>query len=162
MTPMIDVVFQLLVFFLFSFKIVPTEGEIGVNMPPPTVGAKPKSDEIELTEKVRIRLRAGDDGDLVAISVGENDIGDSLSGLTQLLRENIIGPAGSADDAEVEIDADRHLLYHFIVRATNAIQRAGIKKINFTDPFAPPTKKDKPTANDVIRRHFSGNDMRYP
>jgi biopolymer transport protein ExbD len=142
MTPMIDVVFQLLVFFLFTFKIVPTEGEIGVNMPPIAAGAKPKSDDIEITEKVKIKLRASDDGALIAIIVGENEIGENPSALTQLLRETVVGPGGAAPDAEVEIDGDRRLLYHFVIRVTNAVQRAGIKKINFTDPLAVPAKSE--------------------
>jgi biopolymer transport protein ExbD len=140
MTPMIDVVFQLLVFFLFTFKIVPVEGEIGVNMPPLAAGAKPKSEDIEITEKVKIKLRASDDGALIGIIVGENEIGDTPAALTQLLRDSVVGPGGAAPDAEVEIDADRRLLYHFVIRVTNAVQRAGIRKINFTDPLAAPTK----------------------
>jgi biopolymer transport protein ExbD len=136
MTPMIDVVFQLLVFFLFTFKIVPVEGEIGVNMPPLAAGAKPKSDDIEITEKVKIKLQSSDDGALIGIIVGENEIGENPTALTQLLRESVVGPGGKASDAEVEIDGDRRLLYHFVIRVTNAVQRAGIKKINFTDPLA--------------------------
>lgn len=136
MTPMIDVVFQLLVFFLFSFKIVPVEGEIGVNMPPLAAGAKPRSDDIEITEKVKIKLRSSDDGALIGIIVGENEIGENPSALTQLLRDSVVGPGGKASDAEVEIDGDRRLLYFFVIRVTNAVQRSGIKKINFTDPLA--------------------------
>ncbi len=138
MTPMIDVVFQLLVFFLFSFKIVPVEGEIGVNMPPVAAGAKPKSDDIELTEKVKIKLRSTDDGALIGIIVGENEIGENPAALTQVLKDSVVGPGGKASDAEVEIDGDRRLLYFFVIRVTNAVQRAGIKKINFTDPLAAP------------------------
>ena len=151
MTPMIDVVFQLLVFFLFSFKIVPVEGEVGVNMPPITAGAKPKSDEIELTEKVKIKLRASEEGRLINIRLGENQIGGDyidegqltsvMQSLTQVLRESVVGASGKSEEAEVEIDADRQLLYHFVIRVTNAIQRAGIKKINFTDPFTAPPKQ---------------------
>ena len=33
MTPMIDVVFQLLAFFVLTFRIVSPEGEFGVTMP---------------------------------------------------------------------------------------------------------------------------------
>ncbi len=33
MTPMIDIVFLLLVFFLFSFKIVVQEGDFNIRMP---------------------------------------------------------------------------------------------------------------------------------
>ncbi len=136
MTPMIDVVFQLLVFFLFSFKVVPVEGEVAVNMPPALAGAKPKSDDIDVTEKVKIKLSAGEDGALIGIRVGDNDLGENPPALTQFLRDTVVGPTGKADDSEVEIDADRHLLYHFVIRVTNAIQRAGINKINFTDPLA--------------------------
>jgi len=133
---MIDVVFQLLVFFLFTFKIVPVEGEIGVNMPPITAGAKPKSEEIELVEKVKIILRSGEDGSLVRILLGENEVGENPSALTLVLRDSVVGLSGKASDVEVEIDADPRLLYHFVIRVTNAIQRAGIQKINFTDPIA--------------------------
>ena len=33
MTPMIDVVFQLLVFFLFTFRIATQEGDFNIKMP---------------------------------------------------------------------------------------------------------------------------------
>ena len=33
MTPMIDIVFQLLVFFIMSFKIVAQEGDFNIKMP---------------------------------------------------------------------------------------------------------------------------------
>ncbi len=58
MTPMIDVVFQLLVFFLFTFKIAPVEGEIGVNMPAITAGSAESKDDVTV-EKVPIKLVAG-------------------------------------------------------------------------------------------------------
>ena len=33
MTPMIDIVFQLLIFFIMTFKIVAQEGDFNINMP---------------------------------------------------------------------------------------------------------------------------------
>ena len=33
MTPMIDIVFQLLIFFVFTFKIVLPEGDFNIRMP---------------------------------------------------------------------------------------------------------------------------------
>ena len=136
MTPMIDVVFQLLVFFLFSFKIVLVEGEIGVNMPPITAGARPQSEDVQPTEKVKIKLSSAEDGALIRVRAGDNDLGDSPSAITPYLKQHFVGPGGKADEVEVEIDADRRLLYHFVIRVTNAIQAAGVKKIDFTDPMA--------------------------
>ena len=135
MTPMIDVVFQLLVFFLFTFKIVPIEGEIGVNMPPMTAGSTTEEPEIDPEEKIKIKLRASEEGRLIAIVVGDNPIGTELKVLRQLLRDQFVGPGGKADEVEVEIDADRQLLYLYLIHVTNAIQQAGIRKINFTDPL---------------------------
>lgn len=136
MTPMIDVVFQLLVFFLFTFKIIPIEGEFGVNMPPITSGAQPQSDSVILIEKLRIGLRATPEGALNDIVLGENQLGADIPVLTQYLREFFVGPTGHADDVEVEIDADRQLRYHYVIRVISAVKRAGIRKINFTDPLA--------------------------
>lgn len=138
MTPMIDVVFQLLVFFLFTLKFVPVEGEIAVEMPPITSGSAPDSDELDLTERVRIRLTAAPNGQLAGIRLGENQLGADPAALTDELRSAFAGPAGMADGVEVEIDADRNLKYRYVVRGTNAVMRAGIEKIDFTDPMLRP------------------------
>jgi biopolymer transport protein ExbD len=42
MTPMIDIVFQLMVFFVFTFKIALPEGDFNVRMPA-QAGADPQS-----------------------------------------------------------------------------------------------------------------------
>lgn len=134
MTPMIDVVFQLLVFFLFSFKILPEEGEIAVNMPPMQSGAAAKSQEVDVSEKVKIRLRAAGGGQLDSIGVGEAALGSNPQALTDFLKQHFAG--ANMKEAEVEVDADRRLQYFYLIRCANAIQAAGIRKINFTDNAA--------------------------
>jgi biopolymer transport protein ExbD len=133
MTPMIDVVFQLLIFFLFSFKIVPVEGEIGVNMPPITSGSAKVSDDVDPVEKARIRLVASESGELANILLGEKALGIDAVALTTELKQSFVGAGGKAGDVEVEVDADRTLRYFYVIRVTNAIMRAGIEKINFAD-----------------------------
>jgi biopolymer transport protein ExbD len=148
MTPMIDVVFQLLVFFLFTFKIAPVEGEIGVHMPPITAGSAADTSEVA-TEKVPIRLRAGAGGRLETIELGERLLGGGESGLTQLaqtLRDTYGGPNAQPGEVEVEIDADRPLQYVWVIRATNAVMSAGIDAINFRDPkLSPSARSNVPT-----------------
>jgi len=52
MAPMIDVVFQLLIFFMLTLKIVAPEGDFDINMP---MGAGAPSDELPpLDLKVRL------------------------------------------------------------------------------------------------------------
>jgi len=141
MTPMIDVVFQLLVFFLFTFKIVPVEGEIGVNMPPLNTGAAPQTEQSEPLDVVPIKLKSDPNGRLASIVLGQNNLGTSFQKLFQTLKDTYVGPAEKVEDVQVEIDADRRLLYHYVIRATNAIQLAGINQINFRDPLARPAGK---------------------
>lgn len=140
MTPMIDVVFQLLVFFLFTFKIVPVEGEIGVNMPPITVGSAANKEDSDV-ERIIVYLAAGGGGVLEDVVFGENSLGSGEAGLralSDLLKETFGGLGGPVDDVEIEIDAERTLKYHWVIRATNAIMYAGIANINFTDPKLEP------------------------
>ncbi|HEX5446496.1 MAG TPA: biopolymer transporter ExbD, partial [Pirellulales bacterium] len=56
MTPMIDIVFQLLTFFVMSFKIVTQEGDFNIKMPLAAPGSS-SSDEPPLPP-IRIRLTA--------------------------------------------------------------------------------------------------------
>jgi biopolymer transport protein ExbD len=140
MTPMIDVVFQLLVFFLFTFKIAPVEGEIGVNMPAITAGSADSKEDVTV-EKVPIRLVAGSGGKLEEVRLGDRSLGEgegALRSLSQTLRETYAGPAGKVEDVQVEVDADRPLRYVWVIRATNAIMFAGIDAINFRDPKIDP------------------------
>lgn len=136
MTPMIDVVFQLLIFFLFTFRIVPVEGEIAVRMAPTTVGAAPSdAAPLDLTERIRVRVTAKADGEIAGLHIGEIQIGPDPRSLTQKLRETFVGPLGEAGDLEVEIDADRALRYRHLIRVTNAIMSAGVSKIDFAEPI---------------------------
>ncbi len=45
MTPMIDIVFQLMTFFLFSIKTVDTEGSFTIKMPTPSKSVSDPLDE---------------------------------------------------------------------------------------------------------------------
>ena len=63
MTAMIDVVFQLLIFFVMTFKIVLPEGDFNIRMPL-AAESRPPSEPDE-TPTLNLRLRSnGDDGTL--------------------------------------------------------------------------------------------------
>ena len=146
MTPMLDMIFQLLIFFILTFKPVVDEGQFGVNMSSlpggqsslPTMvpgmgedtGAEPK--DIQFIPPLRIRLVGGPDGTLAP---GGVVLGDRpLQSMEYLLFELRSMVRGSPEDFEVVIEADSKLQYQYVVQAVNSISHAGVKKINFGTP----------------------------
>ncbi len=121
-TPMIDVVFLLLIFFMLTLKIVEPEGDFQINMP---IAAPEQSEETEIElPDIRIRLVANSDGSLKQILFGERSLGTGKAAFQKLNREilKIIGFPGNPETAEseVEIDADFNLHYENIVSAVSA------------------------------------------
>jgi biopolymer transport protein ExbD len=146
MTPMLDMIFQLLVFFIITFNPVVYEGQFGVNMsslpggtsslPPlvPGMGddTRTETNDIQFIPPLRIRLVGGPDGNLApgGIVLGDRPL-QSMAYLLSELRSMV---RGSPDDFEVVIEADSKLHYQYVMQAVNSISHAGVKKINFGTP----------------------------
>ena len=145
MTPMIDVVFQLMSFFMCSLKIVAPEGDFDIRMPLGKSAAAVVDDQ--QVPPIRVKLSAGGDGSLASISMNGNPIADFDE-----LRKKVVslvgknrGPDSIADKTEVELDCEYGLKYVNVVRAITAVSGSVqdgqivelIKKIKFTPPKAP-------------------------
>ena len=144
MTPMIDIVFQILVFFIMSFKIVTPEGDFNIKMP---LAAQAEGPVDDLLPPIRVRLIAGADGQLEGIQFGER----GLSGFDELTREILaiigsdIGAGSLAESAEVELDVDYNLRYEHVIEAITAVSGRVegddivrmIEKIKFAPPRPP-------------------------
>jgi biopolymer transport protein ExbD len=140
MTPMIDVVFQLLTFFMLTLKTVITEGDFDIRMP---LGPAQGAVDDDPVPPVRVRITAGADGERTGIAMNGTPVADFDD-----LRRRIIdlvgsGPGSMADRAEVELDCDYQLKYVNVVNAISAVsgmvQPDGtvtelIKKIKLTPP----------------------------
>lgn len=126
MTPMIDVVFQLLTFFMFTLRPVVHEGQFAVNMS--TGGAAaPEVEEFKLPPLV-VHLKATEDGELASILLGDRlmrNFGD-LGIQVQTLSGGAMG-----EEIEAEIHADDALHYTHLISAVNTLTAAKISKINF-------------------------------
>ena len=74
MTPMIDIVFQLLIFFIMTFKIIAPEGDFNIKMPlnAPSEGLP---DDNQLPP-MKVRLRATASGRLASIQLGQRTLPD--------------------------------------------------------------------------------------
>jgi biopolymer transport protein ExbD len=120
MTPMIDIVFQLLAFFIMTLKIVTLEGDFNVKMPSPAREGPTTAPDLP---PMVIRLRADDAGNLTGIAL-EGNAFRSFAELNRRIIEivgNERGPGSLAESAEVEIDADYHLKYQHTVEAITAV-----------------------------------------
>lgn len=134
MTPMIDVVFQLLIFFMFTFKIVTVEGEFAITMPAAEQGsAAPTSENITALPDIQVQLLAGENGDLAAIQVGDTNV-KSMDELAATLKAIVGDDPQMAGDVEMKIIAPDNLKYGNVVAAINAAARVKIQKIKFTPP----------------------------
>lgn len=148
MTPMIDIVFQLLVFFIMTFKIVLPEGDFNIRMP---AAASTRAAQPSESPLLNLRLVANDDGSLGRLQLGDLSFGNQPDSFRRLhahirgLLDDSAGP-GLASDQEIEIDADYHLRYEMVMRAITAItgyidasgqRHALIERIRFK-PNKPP------------------------
>jgi biopolymer transport protein ExbD len=143
MTPMIDIVFQLLTFFIMTFKIATVEGDFSIKMPlaAPSQG---QPDPEQLLPPIRIRITAGADGGYSSIRLGERTLGS----FEQLHNEIISivgtdsGPGSLAEAAEVELDVDYNLRYEYVISAVTAVsgrvEQGRIIKLIEKVKFAPP------------------------
>ena len=131
MTPMIDIVFQLLVFFIMTFKIVTAEGDFSIKMPQAYESGDP-SDDQPLVVVVTITARAdGGLGDVIWASeskpLGEdapyrNDpFGELRYRIRQYVNDDGTGKSTAAE-TEVELDCDRTLHFQHVMSAITHIK----------------------------------------
>lgn len=122
MTPMIDIVFQLLIFFLFTFKIAAQEGDFNIKMPLSAPQAGRPDDS--LLPPLKLRLLADENGRLQADGIQLNDRVfpdfDDLHVYIRSLVGDAAGP-GSSGDLEIEIDCDYQLRYADTIAAVTAV-----------------------------------------
>jgi biopolymer transport protein ExbD len=144
MTPMIDIVFQLNIFFLFTFKIVLPEGDFNIRMPS---AAAARTMEVNEIPPMTLAMKTAPDGKLADLRLNNKSFGngrDAFARLHQQIRGmvNDAGGPGTASDMEVEIDADYDLNYEYVMRAITAITgfiengepHKLIERVKFTPP----------------------------
>jgi biopolymer transport protein ExbD len=140
MTPMIDVVFQLLTFFMLTLKSVIPEGDFDIRMPLGAAAAAAPDDQ--LVPPIRVKMTAAADGRLAGMTMNGSPVRDFADLRTKVV--SIVGtdtgPNSLAENTEVELDCDYGLSYENVVQAITAVSgmvRDGqvvelIKKIKFT------------------------------
>lgn len=152
MSAMIDIVFQLLIFFMLTLKIVEPEGEFNVNMPATGIICFPVENGLP---DIKVKLRANPDGTLSGLFFGQRNLGVGPAAFEQLNIEilKVIGRPGNpvARDMAVEIDADYQLHFNNVISAVGActgrIDERNGKVVTYIEKikFKPPTTQSKAT-----------------
>lgn len=154
LTSMLDVVFNILAFFVVTFSPPIPERNYDVHLPPPkleekaapTEGELP-TDEPKLFESVQITLIAGPGGSLAGIQLEQKPVPvlgpGGTSALARELRVTAGALAGMGEDRleAATIIASPGLKYRYLIAAVDACYQANVRKIHFAEPAGPPAPK---------------------
>jgi biopolymer transport protein ExbD len=148
MTPMIDIVFQLLIFFVMTFKIAAPEGDFNIKMPlaAPSEGI-PEPDQLP---PIKVRLTARSNGALSQVYFGNRTLSreDPFRALRQAIIDMLGDDPGPSvlENTEVELDCDYQLRYEYVIEAITAVSGHVdadgrivrlVEKIKFAPPRRP-------------------------
>ncbi|GAC1451591.1 MAG: hypothetical protein NVSMB9_36590 [Isosphaeraceae bacterium] len=143
-TPMLDMAFQLLAFFVLTFQAPSAETHIDLDLPVTpaalphsAVGeARPESTsrvDSDLENDLWVRVESDDLGDLKALRLGEATLPD-LATLSNRLRRYAEVLEGRS--LRVRLVADDGLRYEEAARVLAACSSAGVASIRLTTPTA--------------------------
>jgi len=148
-TPMLDMAFQLLTFFILTYRPAPAEGQFGMNlMPaapvirmdaaaPPANDANANPDVPAALRTMTTQLRANPDGSLGRVTIEENEL-QGMDELRAKLKE-ILDPAMDLPFEQALIQADPQLKYEELMKVIDVFASLKINKISFAelDPTGP-------------------------
>lgn len=141
-TPMLDMSFQLLAFFIMTFKPAPTEGQIALTLPKeeggPSMQAPPSLSDDTKPKHFIVRVAATDDGRIEQMSLFEEGSADA--------KGDVLGPSVAAFHAKlvalsaqlerekkpgkVTLEIDEKLIQEYVVQLVDQGIRAGFNDIS--------------------------------
>jgi biopolymer transport protein ExbD len=150
-TPMLDMAFQLLAFFVMTYHPSSFEGQMELSLPSEAITqaktqadvdreAKPDKDQdLQLTANVTVIVRTQRDnvnnGMISDISLqdeaGMHPVGNSLDSLLSELKTR---SATVENKENIKIQADNKLKWEEVVNVMDVCQQAGFKNISFVKP----------------------------
>jgi biopolymer transport protein ExbD len=120
MTPMIDIVFQLLTFFCMTLKVSAAEGDFNIKMP--LARPAPGLPDPNQLPPMKLRMRADSTGSLADLALNERAFygPDRWRQLHNHIA-SLVGDGSLAASAEVELDCDFGLKYEHVIEAITAV-----------------------------------------
>ncbi len=118
MTPMIDVVFLLIIFFLVSSHLARRENELQLALPAASSGDLEKDDT---QRRLTINIRSDGSLSLAGRPMGDDDLVSRLEAARQQ----------EGSEMELRIRADRHVIYEHVSPVLRAAATSGIWNVTF-------------------------------
>lgn len=119
MTPMIDIVFQLIIFFLLTGHLVKQETQLKLPLPEASSGEQQDLED----DAPRVTINVQEDGQ---VSLGTGVV--NIAELTERLAEK---RAAAGEGLEVRIRSDRRVAYRVVEPIMLACTKVGIWKVTF-------------------------------
>lgn len=141
-TPMLDMSFQLLAFFIMTFKPAPTEGQIALTLPKeeggPSSSAAPSLSDPDKPKHYVVRVAATDDGRIEQMSIFEEGSADAkgevLGPSVAAFHAKLVGLSGQLErekkPGKVTLEIDEKLIQEYVVQLVDQGIRAGFKDIS--------------------------------
>jgi len=130
LTPMIDVTFQLLLFFLLTTTFRQAEGQIPGSLPAPPEQIRPEL-EMNIIKPIVLQVHLADDGEVVY------ELAARPGGLRQAaaLYEGLVAlrEAYGSNEVPVLIRPEDEVPWEYAVEAFNQAVRADFRNISFAD-----------------------------
>lgn len=140
--PMLDMSFQLMSFFILTFRPMPSEAQIALALPKDIGGgaAVPMLNVIEVEEEdVIIQVFAADNGNVVSLKAasknGDVDLGDDTSRLFKYLQDKAAAAKGgdaTKKAPKLKFEIAERLNYQIVVKLLDEGRRAGYDRISPT------------------------------
>ncbi len=142
-TPMLDMAFQLLTFFILTYHPMPVEGQFAMSLLPAApamdMNAAPPAEAppagpVDLPAPVRTlttMLRAEDDGTLARIQIGENEAMTTLDALR--IQVKAIFGSNEQPFEQVLIEVDPRLKYADLMKVIDVFASENVTKISFSE-----------------------------
>jgi len=143
-TPMLDMAFQLLTFFILTYHPMPSEVQFVMNLMPAapavpmskTEAPAQQQDNPNLPAALKTLptlLKAGEGGTIARIVLGENEVA-GLDGLRRELKTYLDDPTLPFDQALIKVDPG--LKYSELVRVIDIFSELKMTKISFAEATA--------------------------
>lgn len=139
-TPMLDMAFQLLTFFILTYHPAPSEGQFSMNLLPaqpavsmdaPAAAETASTNELPAGLKtLPATLRAAGDGTLGRVTLGENEI-DGMDAFSKELSEILKDPTLPFDQTVIKVDPQ--LKYSELIKVINIFSDLKVTKISFAE-----------------------------
>jgi biopolymer transport protein ExbD len=149
-TPMLDMAFQLLAFFVMTYHPSDLEGQMDLSLPSENITQAKKQDEVQadakpdpnqalelpanLTVIIRTQMDNVNNGRISALTLQDDAGPHQIDNLDKLATELEERSKTVENKENIKIQADGRLKWEAVVQVMDVCQQAGFKNISFVQP----------------------------